>query len=404
MLTWSYSIEFMLFDSHKEVYLDYAANAPIDKEVFSYMKPFFSMSFGNPSSLHMRGRRSRKAIEDARTSIAQIIGARPEEIIFTGSGTEANNMAIAGVARAYKDKGNHIIISNIEHKSNLEAVHALEREGFSVSILPVNSKGIIDVDECIRLITDSTILISVMMVNNEIGTIQPIADLSSKIKRYHTSLPLFHVDACQAITTLPVNVGVLNVDLMTLNSSKVYGPNGVGLLYKKTGVKIEPLIRGGGQEDNLRAGTESVPLIVGFARALSLTNEKRESEYKRLKILQEYLRFELKKKIPQVLFNGDQVYCVPSVIHITVPHIEGESMLMMLDSHGICVSTGSACSATDLRPSYVLTAIGQNPELIHGSLRISMGRFTTKKEIDYFLEKFPKVVDTLTRLSPLSEV
>ncbi len=393
----------MLFSSPKEVYLDYAANTPMDKEVFSYMKPFFNKSFGNPSSLHIRGRRSRKAIEDARILIAQIIGANSDEIIFTGSGTEANNMAITGVARAYKDKGDHIIVSNIEHKSNLEAVHALEREGFSVSILPVNSNGVINVDECIRLITDSTVLISVMLVNNEIGTVQPIANLSAKIERNRNNLPLLHVDACQAITTLPVDVRVLGVDLLTLNSSKVYGPNGVGLLYKKRGIKIEPIVLGGGQENNLRAGTESVPLITGFAKALAITNDKRESEYRRLKILQEYMRLELKKRIPQVLFNGDQDECVPSVVHITIPHIEGESMLMMLDSHGICVSTGSACSATDLRPSYVLTAIGQNPELIHGSLRISMGRFTTKKEIDYFLEKFPKVVITLRRLSPLSK-
>ena len=297
----------MLFGSGKETYLDYAASTPMDGEVFSYMKPFFSMSFGNPSSLHIRGRRSRKAIEDARILIAQIIGAKPEEIIFTGSGTEANNMAIAGIARAYKDKGKHIIISNIEHKSNLEVVHSLEKEGFEVSILPVNAKGIIDVDECAKLITDETILISVMLVNNEIGTIQPIEELSAKISKIkHTNLPLLHVDACQAITMLPVNVESLGVDLLTLNSSKVYGPNGVGLLYKKMGVKIEALILGGGQENNLRAGTESVPLITGFAKALKIAHEKRSSEHKRLKILQEYLRAELKRKIPQVLFNGNQ--------------------------------------------------------------------------------------------------
>ena len=389
----------------KEIYLDYSANTPIDKEVVSYMLPFFDMSFGNPSSLHMRGRRSRKVIEDARESIAKIIGANSDEIIFTGSGTEANNLAIIGIARAYKNKGNHIIISNIEHKSNLEAVHTLKKEGFNISILPVKKNGIIDVEECVKLITDKTILISLMYVNNEIGTIQPIKELSlevSKLKK--NNIPLLHVDACQAITMLPVDMRELGVDLLTLNSSKVYGPNGVGLLYKRKGIKIEPIIVGGGQESNLRAGTESVPLITGFAKALQISNEKRDLEYNRLKSLQDYLRKELKNRIPQVLFNGDQELCVPSVVHITVPSIEGESMLMMLDSYGICVSTGSACSATDLRPSYVLTAIGQAPELIHGSLRISMGRFTTKKEIDYFIEVFPKIVDTLTRLSPLATV
>lgn len=388
----------------QEIYLDYSANTPIDKEVVSHMLPFFDASFGNPSSLHLRGRRSRKGIEDARESIAKIIGANSNEIIFTGSGTESNNLAVFGVAKAYKDKGNHIIISNIEHKSSLEAVHTLEKEGFVVSILPVKKNGIIDVEECIKLVTDTTILISVMYVNNEIGTIQPVKALSleiSKLKK--NNLPLLHVDACQAITMLPVDMGELGVDLLTLNSSKVYGPNGVGLLYKKKGVKIEPIIVGGGQENGLRAGTESVPLIAGFSKALEISEEKRDIEYKRLKSLQEYLRKELKNRIPQILFNGDQELCIPSVVHITVPCIEGESMLMMLDNYGICVSTGSACSATDLRPSYVLTAIGQAPELIHGSLRISMGRFTTKKEIDYFLEIFPKVVDTLTKLSPIKK-
>ena len=395
----------MFKNKTKEVYLDYAANTPIDKKVVSYMMPFFDMSFGNPSSLHIRGRRSRKVIEDARESIAQIIGANSDEIIFTGSGTEANNLAIIGIAKAYKHKGNHIIISNIEHKSNLEAVHALEKEGFEVSVVPVKKNGIIDVEECLQLITNTTILISVMCVNNELGTIQPIQELTrevSKIKKKY--LPVLHVDACQAITMLPIDVGDVHVDLLTLNSSKVYGPNGVGLLYKRKGINIEPLIVGGGQENNLRAGTESVPLIAGFAKALQISEEMRDSEYKRLRAFQEYLREELKNRIPQVLFNGDQELCVPSVVHITVPSIEGESMLMMLDNYGVCVSTGSACSATDLRPSYVLTAIGQAPELIHGSLRISMGRFTTKKEIDYFLEVFPKVVDTLTKLSPITAI
>jgi cysteine desulfurase len=388
-----------------EIYLDYAASTPIDKEVVSHMMPLFNELYGNPSSLHIRGRRSRNVIETSRESIARIIGAQPEEIIFTGSGTEANNMAIMGSARANKEKGNHIIISNIEHKSAIEAVHELEKEGFVVSVLNVNDKGVIDIATCQKLITDNTILISVMWVNNEIGTIQPIKELSTQIsKRKKDDLPLLHVDACQAVTMLSVDVGILGADLVTLNSSKVYGPNGVGLLYKKKGVKIKPLILGGGQENYKRAGTESVPLISGFAKALQIADEKRNSEYKRIQILQEHLRKELQIRIPQVLFNGDQIACVPSIVNITIPHIEGESMLMMLDHYGICVSTGSACSASDLRPSYVLLALGQDPELIHGSLRISMGRFTTAKEIDYFLGVFPKVVETLTKLSPLALV
>jgi cysteine desulfurase len=392
----------MLNKEDKEIYLDYAANTPIDKEVFSYMAPFFDMSFGNPSSLHMRGRRSRKIIEDARKSIASSIGSDSGEIIFMGSGTEANNVAIIGIARANKNKGNHIIISAIEHKSVIEAAHVLEKEGFVVSVLPVKKNGIIDVQECIQLITEKTILISVMYVNNEIGTIQPIKELAEEIsKRKNNNLPLLHVDACQAITMLPVDVKNLGVDLLTLNSSKVYGPNGVGLLYKKNGVNIEPLIMGGGQENNLRAGTESVPLIAGFAKALQISIEKRDAEHIRLTSLQKYLREGLESKIPQLFFNGDQEMSVPSIVNITIPGVEGESMLMMLDNYGICVSTGSACSASDLHPSYVLIAIGQSPEIIHGSLRISMGRFTTQEDIDYFLEIFPKVVERLRGMSPV---
>ncbi len=388
--------------SSKEIYLDYAASTPIDETVTSFMMPFFSAPYGNPSSLHIRGRRSRQVIEGARDTIASIIGANRGEITFTGSGTEANNLAIFGAARAYKHKGRHIIISDIEHKSIIEVAHALSKEGFEVSIAPVTPQGLLDVEKCLKLITKETILISIMLVNNELGTIQPVAELASKLKALKTdSLPILHTDACQAITLLPVNVTDLSVDLLTLNSSKVYGPNGVGMLYKKKGIKLAPLIVGGGQESNLRAGTESVPLIAGFAYALQIAEEKRASEYIRLQGLTLYLREELQKRIPQLLINGSKKFLVPSVTHITVPHIEGESMLLMLDHEGVCVSTGSACSAFDLKPSHVLSAIGQDGDLIHGSLRISIGRYTTTEELDYFLAVFPKIVNNLTNMSPL---
>jgi cysteine desulfurase len=384
----------------KEIYLDYAASTPVDNEVVSHIVPFFDASFGNPSSLHARGRKSRKGIEDARRSIAEMIGAQSEEIIFTGSGTEANNLAIIGIARAYKHKGNHIIISSLEHKSVMEAASSLESEGFVISIAPVTKQGILDVKECMKLVTERTILISVMLVNNEIGTIQPLAVLAKEIAKIkNNNLPLLHTDACQAITLLPVNVTTLGVDLLTLNSGKVYGPSGVGLLYKHKEITIEPLLVGGGQENNLRAGTENVPSIMGFAKALQIVEEKKVLEYNRLQILQKYLRDALKKRIPQVICNGGEDFCIPSIVHITLPAIEGESMLLMLDHYGICVSTGSACSTNDLQPSHVLMAIGQDEDLVHGSLRISLGRYTTQKEIDYFLEVFPPIVERLTSLS-----
>lgn len=386
----------------KEIYLDYAASTPIDKEVVSFIVPYFDQSYGNPSSLHSRGRRSREVIEQARSVVAEIIGAKSEEIIFSGSGTEANNLAIFGIAKAYKSKGNHIIISDIEHKSTMEVAHTLSREGFEVSIAPVTHEGIIDIEKCLALVKKETILISVMLVNNELGTIQPVKELASRVQELkNDKLPILHTDACQAITLLPVNVTDLGVDLLTLNSSKVYGPNGVGLLYKKKGIMLIPLIVGGGQENNLRAGTESVPLIAGFAYALQIAEEKKAGEYIRLQNLTMYLREELQKRIPQLLINGSKKFLVPSVTHITIPHIEGESMLLMLDHEGICVSTGSACSAFDLKPSHVLSAIGQNADLIHGSLRISIGRYTTKEDLDYFLGVFPKIVFNLTNMSPL---
>lgn len=387
---------------NREIYFDYAANTPIDKRVAKTMLPYYSESFGNPSSLHVRGRRSGKVLDTTRSSIATHIGAAPDEIIFTGSGTEANNLAILGVARAYRQIGNHIIVSQIEHKSILEPCRILEQEGFKVTYVPVSKEGVVDIEYLLNQITPQTILISIMMVNNEIGSMQPIQEMVKRIQQIkNKGVPFVHTDACQAITLLPVNVSELPVDLLTLNSSKVYGPNGIGLLYKKKEVKVDPLIVGGGQEHGTRAGTENISLIVGFAKALELAISMRTKEYSRLKELQTYLQYELARRIPNILFNSNPEYAVPSITHITLPFIEGESMMMMLDEHSICVSTGSACSAHDLRPSHVLTAIGQSPELIHGSLRISLGRFTTKSEIDSFLATFPKIVETLTKLSPL---
>lgn len=390
--------------SDKIIYLDYAAATPTDPRVIRAMMPYFGADYGNPSSLYSSGRRAAVAIMKTKERIAKIIRAKPEEIIFTGSGTESDNLAIMGAARANRAHGNHIIISAIEHKATLEAAKQLEKEGFEMSILPVDHFGLIDLLEFHKLLRPDTILVSVMYVNNEIGTIQPIKELSAIIKevRGGHSSTLLHTDASQATGFLPLDVEDLGVDLMTLNSSKIYGPKGVGMLYKRTGVIVSPVIIGGGQENNLRAGTESVPLIVGFGEALANVEEMRTHESKRLIGLRDYLIKQLRIRISNLVLNGHPTLRSPNNVNISIPHIEGESMLLMLDELGIEVSTGSACSARDLKPSHVLLAIGQLDELAHGSIRFSLGHETTKKDLDYLLEVFPPIVERLTAISALT--
>jgi cysteine desulfurase len=389
--------------SDKVIYLDYAAATPTDPRVLRAMAPYFDPSYGNPSSLYSSGRRAAVAIMKTKERVAKIIRAKPEEIIFTGSGTESDNLAIMGAARANRAHGNHIIISAIEHKATLEAARQLEKESFAVSILPVDHYGLLDPSELRKLLRDETILVSVMYVNNEIGTIQPIKELSKVIKeiRGDRSVPLLHTDASQATGFLPLDVEDLGIDLMTLNSSKIYGPKGVGMLYKRAGVTVAPVIIGGGQENNLRAGTESVPLIVGFGEALANVEEIRVSESARLTALRDYLIDQLRAKIPNLVLNGHPTLRSPNNVNISIPHIEGESMLLMLDELGIEVSTGSACSARDLKPSHVLLAIGQLDELAHGSIRFSLGHGTTKEDLDHVLDVFPPIVERLITISAL---
>jgi cysteine desulfurase len=368
------------------------------------MLPYFDARFGNASSMYRSGRRAAQALNDARGTVARILGSLPEEIIFTGSGTESDNLAILGGARANRASGKHVIVSAIEHKAVLESANTLEREGFEVSIAPVHSNGLIDLDAFEKLLRDDTILVSIMYANNEVGTIEPIAHIAAIIKKHRgqKNFPLFHTDACQAAGLLPLNVQKLGVDLMTVNGSKIYGPKGVGLLYKKKGVLIEPIIVGGEQERGLRAGTESVPLIVGLAEALSLAEAFRDDEAARLTELRDYFIAEVRKKIPQALLNGHEHERLPNNAHFSFPDIEGESILLMLDQAGIEVSTGSACSARDLKPSYVLLALGQNAELAHGSVRITLGRYTTREDIDYVLSVLPNVVTQLSSMSALT--
>jgi cysteine desulfurase len=412
---------------HMSLYLDYAAATPTNPQVIQAMLPYFHGKYGNPSSLYSSGRRAAQIIAKTKEEVAKALGARPEEIIFTGSGTESDNLAIMGAARANRTRGNHIIISAIEHKATLEAAHQLEKEGFEISILPVDHDGFVDLTTLKKLLRDETILVSVMYVNNEIGTIQPVAEIVqclrdfretsdrrqatrkenknnplSHITCHMSHIPLLHTDASQATGFLELNVDKLGVDLMTLNSSKIYGPKGVGMLYKRTGVEVSPVIIGGGQENGLRAGTESVPLIVGFGAALLSAEKMRASESKRLIILRNYLITKLQARIPSMVLNGHPIHRSPNNVNISIPYIEGESMLLMLDELGIEASTGSACSARDLKPSHVLLAIGQPDELAHGSIRFSLGRGTTKKQLDYLLKVFPPIVKRLTAISALT--
>lgn len=388
----------------RTVYLDYAATTPIDEEVLASMLPYFDGHFGNPSSLHASGRRAARVIANARERVARTIGASANEIIFTGSGTESDNLAILGTARAHRTRGKHIIISAIEHKAVLEAAHALILDGFDVSVAPVDQYGMVDPSDVAAMVRDDTTLVSVMLANNEIGTTLPIATISKVLKerRMRTGFPLIHTDACQAAGHIHIDVVALDVDLMTLNGSKVYGPKGIGVLYKKHSAHISPQLVGGEQEMGFRAGTESVPLIVGLAMAIEKAERLREKESMRLAELRVFFINGLRRRIPGIMVNGHPTAHLPHIVHVTVPDIEGESMLLMLDESHVEIATGSACSARDLRPSHVLSAIGQSDDLMHGSIRFSFGRQTNKETLEYVLRMFPQIVERLRMTSALT--
>lgn len=383
----------------KRIYLDHAATTPVDPRVLEVILPYFVESFGNPSSIHSFGRDTRKVIEEARATIAQEIGAaEPREIIFTGSGSESDNLALRGVAAAYRNRGNHIITSAIEHHAVYDTCKALEKQGFEVTIVPVNNAGIVNPDDVMRALTDRTILVSIMHANNEVGTIQPIAAIGRLLRERNV---LFHTDAVQTVGSIPVNVAELSVDLLSMAAHKFYGPKGVGALYVRKGIKLEPLIYGGGQERNRRAGTENIAGIVGMAKALSLANADLEENQKRITVLRDYLIDNVLNRFDHVRLNGDRFARLPGNVNFSFEYIEGESLLLNLDLKGIAASSGSACTSGSLEPSHVLLAMGICHEIAHGSLRLTLGKSTTKEEIDYLLEVLPEIVLKLRAMSPL---
>ncbi len=390
----------------KRIYLDHAATTPTHPDVLAGMLPYFSEKFGNPSSLHSFGQEARAAVERAREQVAALINARSEEIVFTSSGTEADNTAIQGVAAANFEKGNHIITSKIEHHAVLEPCHWLEKHGFTVTYLPVDKYGLVDPKDIAKAITDKTILVSIMHANNEIGTIEPIEEISQAIRlkaQGSRHKVLFHTDAVQTAGQIEVDVEKLGVDLLSMSAHKFYGPKGVGCLYISKGTRLEPLIRGGEQERRRRASTENVPGIVGFGRACELAKKELDSRQKHLIPLRDRLIKGIMGKIPDVILNGHPEKRLPKNVDVTVKYVEGEAMLLNLDMAGIAASTGSACSSGSLEASHVLLAAGISPELAHGSVRFTLGRMTTETEIDEVLEVFPKIVDKLRKMSPLAK-
>ena len=381
----------------KKYYLDNAATTPTDPRVLQAMLPCFTEVYGNPSSLHAFGQTAKHLVEEARKTVASFIEASPEEIIFTSGGTEGNNTVVEGIAHARREKGNHVITSKIEHHSILEPCHFLEKEGFEVTLIPVNEYGLVDPDDVRKAITEKTILISIMHANNEIGTIQPLTEIS-KIARENGIY--FHTDAVQTFGHFPISVNELQIDLLSASAHKLYGPKGIGILYVRKGTRIEPILRGGDQEKRRRASTHNVPGIVGLGKAVELAKEEVVNEIEKLTVLRNMLIDGILTKIEHSRLNGHPSQRLPNNVNISFSYVDGESMLLKLDMEGIACSTGSACTSSTLEPSHVLSAIGLPLELAHGSLRFSLGRQTTEDNIRYVLEVLPGIISKLRSISP----
>jgi len=382
----------------KTVYMDYAATTYVKPEVLEEMMPYFTEKFGNPSSFYGISRETKMAIDKARGQVAKALNCDMNEVYFTGGGSESDNWAIKGIASAHRKKGNHIITTKIEHHAVLHTCEYLEKNGFEVTYLDVNEEGFIDLEELKNAITDKTILVSIMFANNEIGTIQPIKEIGEIAKKHNV---LFHTDAVQAAGNVPIDVKELNVDLMSMSSHKIYGPKGIGALYIKTGTKLHSFVHGGAQERRRRAGTENMPSIVGYGKAAELAKTNMDEHIERLTSLRTKLIDGILEKIPYTRVNGSLENRLPGNVNFSFEFIEGEGILLMLDMLGIAASSGSACTSGSLDPSHVLMAIGLPHEIAHGSLRLSIGDFTTEEDIDYIIEKLPAVIERLRMMSPL---
>lgn len=381
-----------------KVYLDNAATTRLDPRVLAKMKPYLSDRYGNASSIHSLGQEAFLELQKAKESVAKILNGEAESVVFTSSATESNNLIIKGVALANTAKGNKILVSNIEHPCVRESANELARAGFVVEFVPVNSEGLVTPEELEKLIDKETVLVSIMTVNNEIGTIQDIAALA-KIAHKHGAY--FHTDAVQAIPYLKIDIKKMGIDLLSLSAHKFYGPKGVGLAYIGKGIKVKPLIVGGGQENGMRAGTYNLPGIMGLVFALELAYKERATYLKHVKSLKDYFWQKIKKEISGVKLNGSATKRVPANLNIMFGSIEGEAILMDLSYKGVCVSTGSACSATDLRASSVLKAIGLNKNYLNSNIRFSFGRYNTKKELDYTIKCLKDTVKRLRSFSPI---
>ncbi len=383
----------------RRVYLDHSATTPVDVEVASLMLTYFTEKYGNPSSIHGFGREAKHALEEARLQVASLIGARPEEITFTSGGTEADNLAVLGIAEARRSKGKHLLISAVEHHAVLETAEYLEKMGYELTVLPVNAEGIVEVDTIAKALRPDTILVSVMHANNEVGAIQPIEEIG-KLVRAHGAA--FHVDAVQSLGKIPVNVDQLNVDLLTISAHKIYGPKGVGALYIRKGIRVSPLMHGGGQEKKRRSGTENAPGIIGFGKACELAGQRIADDAERMTKLRDKLITGIEDRIEHIKVNGPLGDLrLPNNVNVSIEFVEGEALLLSLDMLGIAASSGSACTSGSLDPSHVLLAMGMSHEIAHGSLRFTFGRQNTEEDVDYVLEHLPKITERLRMMSPL---
>lgn len=382
----------------RKVYLDNAATTALSPKVLEQMMPYLTTIYGNPSSPHSFGQEARRGVEHARDQVAKALNALPEEIIFTGCGTESDNTVLFGVAERYKSKGNHIITTNVEHHAILHTCEALEKRGIEVTYLPVDENGMVTAEQVANAITDKTILVSIMFANNEVGTIMPVTEIGKVCRERGV---LFHTDAVQAVGHVPIDVKAMNIDMLSMSAHKFHGPKGVGALYMKKGIRLPAYVMGGAQERNRRAGTENVAGVVGLGAAIELATQNLEESAARMTKLRDKLIAGIAERIPEVKLNGHPTLRLPNNVNYSIKYIEGESILLMLDMNGIAASSGSACTSGSLDPSHVLLALGLSHEVAHGSVRLTLSDETTEEDIDYVLEVLPKVAERLRAMSPL---